>query len=138
MLAQYFNTIRFLRPTQIAARIWFALHKPHLDQRAAPPIRPMTGAYATPFAPARTLVAPEVFRFLNVERRCAAAADWQPQDAAKLWTYNLHYFEDINAGDAATRVADPTLELVPLEQIGRRPTPAQQRFRDDWLGSKTG
>ena len=34
--------------------------------------------------------------------------------------------------------ADPTLELVPLRQLGRRPTPAQQRFRDDWLGSKAG
>ena len=32
--------------------------------------------------------------------------------------------------------ADPALELVPLRQLGRRPTPAQQRFRDDWLGSK--
>ena len=32
--------------------------------------------------------------------------------------------------------ADPTLELVSAEQLGRRPTPAQQRFRDDWLGSK--
>ena len=30
---------------------------------------------------------------------------------------------------------DPTLELVPL---GDRQTPAQRRFRDDWLGSKAG
>jgi hypothetical protein len=34
--------------------------------------------------------------------------------------------------------ADPRLELVSLEQLGRHPTPAQQRFRDDWLGSKAG
>ena len=32
--------------------------------------------------------------------------------------------------------ADPTLELVSLEQLGRRPTAAQQQFRDGWLGSK--
>ncbi len=32
--------------------------------------------------------------------------------------------------------ADPRLELVSAEQLGRRPTPAQQRFRDDWLGSR--
>ena len=37
-----------------------------------------------------------------------------------------------------TVVADPTLELVPAEQLGRRPTPAQRRFRDEWLGSKAG
>jgi len=40
-----------------------------------------------------------------------------------------------------TRVAvqaDPFLELRSLEQLGGRPTPAQQRFRDDWLGPKAG
>ena len=31
---------------------------------------------------------------------------------------------------------DPTRDLVPLEQLGRRPTPAQSRFRAAWLGSK--
>ena len=34
--------------------------------------------------------------------------------------------------------ADPTLELISAEQLGRRPTPAQQKFRDGWLGSKAG
>ncbi len=34
--------------------------------------------------------------------------------------------------------ADPTLDLVALEQLGGRPTTAQQRFRDAWLGSKAG
>ena len=32
--------------------------------------------------------------------------------------------------------SDPTLELISAEQLGRRPTPAQQQFRDSWLGSK--
>jgi predicted metalloprotease with PDZ domain len=34
--------------------------------------------------------------------------------------------------------ADPSLQLVSLEQLGRRPTPVQQRFRDAWLGSQSG
>ena len=33
-------------------------------------------------------------------------------------------------------VPDPARELVSLEQLGRRPTPAQSRFRAAWLGSK--
>ena len=32
--------------------------------------------------------------------------------------------------------ADPTLELVSLEQLGERPTPDQRQFRDNWLGSQ--
>ena len=35
-------------------------------------------------------------------------------------------------------VPDPTRELVSLEQLGRRPTEAQRRFRAEWLGSKAG
>jgi predicted metalloprotease with PDZ domain len=34
--------------------------------------------------------------------------------------------------------SDPTLELISAEQLGRRLTPAQQKFRDGWLGSKAG
>ena len=33
---------------------------------------------------------------------------------------------------------DPALELLPVEQLGRRPTIDQQRFRAEWLGSKAG
>ena len=49
------------------------------------------------------LVAADRFRFLNVERDCAAAADWQPRGVDKLWIYHLHYFDDLNARDAAPR-----------------------------------
>jgi hypothetical protein len=32
-------------------------------------------------------------------------------------------------------IADPTLELVPAEQAGQPLTPAQRRFREEWLSS---
>jgi uncharacterized heparinase superfamily protein len=48
-------------------------------------------------------VAPDVFRFLAVERRCSSAADWHPPGAEKLWIYNLHYFDDLNAREAPGR-----------------------------------
>jgi uncharacterized heparinase superfamily protein len=104
-LALYFHTVRHLRPIQIAGRVWFRLRQPRPDLRAAPPARPMSGQYVAPISPALTLVGPDVFRFLNVERRCSIASDWRPADASKLWTYHLHYFDDLNARDAAARVA---------------------------------
>lgn len=33
-------------------------------------------------------------------------------------------------------VPDPSRELLSLEQVGRRPTPAQTRFRAEWLGGR--
>ena len=35
-------------------------------------------------------------------------------------------------------VPDPARELLSLEQLGRRPTEAQNRFRAAWLGAKAG
>ena len=102
-LALYFHTARHLRPVQVAARLWQRVHQPRADLRPAPRRRALSGTYAAPVAAAPTLLAPETFRLLNVERRCATAADWQPADAPRLWTYHLHYFDDLNARDSPLR-----------------------------------
>jgi uncharacterized heparinase superfamily protein len=104
-LTLYLHTLRHLRPIQIAARARMRLYRPLPDLRAAPPLRPPGARYEPPIAAQASLLGPDVFRFLNVERRCAAASDWRPQDAPKLWTYHLHYFDDLNARDAHLRVA---------------------------------
>jgi uncharacterized heparinase superfamily protein len=99
----YFHTIRHLRPIQIAARVWQRVHRPRPDLRPAPRRRTPVAPYRPPPSAAQTLIAPDTFRFLNVERRCATAADWRPRDAAPLWTYHLHYFDDLNAQQAQLR-----------------------------------
>jgi hypothetical protein len=35
-------------------------------------------------------------------------------------------------------IADPRLEIVPVEQAGQALTEAQRRFRDLWLRSRAG
>ena len=51
------------------------------------------------------MLAPDRFRFLNLEGGCTDAADWQGQGRSQLWTYNLHYFDDLCAADAVSRRA---------------------------------
>jgi uncharacterized heparinase superfamily protein len=43
------------------------------------------------------------FRFLNLEGGCSDAIHWQGKGRSQLWTYNLHYFDDLNADDAPAR-----------------------------------
>ncbi len=43
------------------------------------------------------------FRFLNVDGVVCDAADWNAADRSRLWRYNAHYFDDLNAADAASR-----------------------------------
>jgi len=102
-LALYFNTVRYLRPVQVAGRLRMRWLVPRPDQRAAPQARSPLEPYREPIASAPTLIGADTFRFLGEQRRCLAAAGWQPPDAARLWVYNLHYFDDLNAHAAAAR-----------------------------------
>ena len=44
------------------------------------------------------------FCFLNVEGEVKTAADWDSDQHERLWLYNLHYFDDLNAAGAAERI----------------------------------
>lgn len=43
------------------------------------------------------------FVFLNAEGRLTGPADWNAPSSSKLWLYNLHYFDDLNATGADGR-----------------------------------
>jgi uncharacterized heparinase superfamily protein len=134
-LALYFHTLRYLRPIQWAGRAWFRLRRPRPDLRAPPPLRARRGPHAEAIPTAQTLLGPDSFRFLNLERRCATAEDWQPSNVALLWAYHLHYFDDLNAADAAQRHAWHlallerwTAENPPGHGVGWEPYPVSRRI----------
>ena len=125
-LSRYWHTVRYLKPVQIYGRLWFRLRRPAADLRPAPSLWPAVGGWI-PCArqPSMTIEptvgrasvgqppgglkpalhsAPIGFRFLSVERKVSSASDWNRGDWPKLWLYNLHYFDDLNADDAAIRV----------------------------------
>jgi uncharacterized heparinase superfamily protein len=102
-LANYFHTLRYLRPVQIFGRAHFKLSRPRPDERAAPPLRVVSNSYVMPVSPRQSMFGPDRFRLLNVEGVCSDAACWQGRGRSLLWTYNLHYFDDLNAADRSDR-----------------------------------
>jgi uncharacterized heparinase superfamily protein len=104
-LANYFHTLRHLRAVQIFGRARFALCRPPADERAAPPLRAQSHALAAVLRSPPSMLGPERFCLLNVEGVCAEASDWQGRGHSLLWSYNLHYFDDLNAADSDTRRA---------------------------------
>ena len=50
-----------------------------------------------------SLFSPYSFKFLNVKHELKSLNDWNNPAWDKLWLYNLHYFDDLNADDAALR-----------------------------------
>jgi uncharacterized heparinase superfamily protein len=134
-LALYVHTVRHLRPVQVADRIWRRLYQPRADLRSAPPKRAPFAPYALPVAAPQTFFPPDSFRFLNVTRCCAAAADWHAADAARLWNYNLHYFHDLNAVESQARADWHRLllerwvgENPPGTPVAWEPFPLSQRL----------
>jgi uncharacterized heparinase superfamily protein len=51
------------------------------------------------------MLGPWLFMFLNHERRLPPQDGWNDPALDKLWLYNLHYFDDLNALDAGQRGA---------------------------------
>lgn len=50
-----------------------------------------------------SMLSPARFSFLGQEAALHTAADWNRADQSKLWLYNLHYFDDLRADEAASR-----------------------------------
>lgn len=95
--ALLFHTIRPLRPVQIYGRLLKRLQGSPADRRPSPPPRPVTGMWASPVPRPRSLFDGWRVRFLNHDGEIAQPEQWHDPGQAKLWLYNLHYFDDLAA-----------------------------------------
>jgi len=99
----YFETLRHLRAQQIYRRIWFRLARPRVDMRPEPPRRSPVATFVPPPPKPRSVLGPDLVSFLNEQGSIADANAWTSAHRSKLWLYNLHYFDDLLAADAASR-----------------------------------
>jgi uncharacterized heparinase superfamily protein len=97
------HTVRHLRAGQVLNRVTRKLPRPGTSSARRAVIRPRPGAWVAPAPKHAAYVAETQVRFLNQTRSIAGAGAWRPPDASALWTYHLHYFDDMNASDAAGR-----------------------------------
>jgi uncharacterized heparinase superfamily protein len=99
---KYWNTLRYLRPVQIYGRLWFRTYKPRVDLRPASPLRSRNGLWERPAERAPSFEPPSRFSFLD-ETHTIAPGGWDDTRQSRLWRYNLHYFDDLNAAGAGER-----------------------------------
>lgn len=102
-LMRWFHTVRYLRPVQIYGRIWRRLYRPAVDFSSPPAVRPGVGGWVLPAQRKSFLLSPFVFHFLNEEHALVDPKDWDDPAVSKLWRYNLHYFDDLNAEEYESR-----------------------------------
>jgi uncharacterized heparinase superfamily protein len=103
---RYWYTLRHLKPVQFYGRLWFRLYRPRVNSTVhASPRRLARGKWQPPAARATSMLGPCQFRFLNRKHSLPAQGGWNDAKLDKLWLYNLHYFDDLNARDAGQRNA---------------------------------
>jgi uncharacterized heparinase superfamily protein len=107
---RYFHTVRHLKPVQIYGRLWFRLYRPRPDRSPAPTQRLVTGVWQRPARREPSLLSADEFVFLG-ERGALRTLGWDGPQREKLWRYNQHYFDDLNALDAEAR-ADWHRDLI--------------------------
>lgn len=100
-----FHTVRHLKVIQVTGRIASHLRQLRIDDRPAPGRRPLGQEWILPPWRETSLISPTCATFLNVSREIRSAEDWNRADWPRLWLYNLHYFDDMDAAGSGDRAA---------------------------------
>lgn len=95
-LRRYWHTLRYLRPVQVYGRAWFRLYRPKPNLAPAPGVRVVSGRWEPPARRRPSLVGPETFIFLR-KSGSLSEIGWNGSQRERLWRYNQHYFDDLNA-----------------------------------------
>lgn len=102
-LALYFHTLKYLKAGQLFWRVRYRLTKPRVDLQPASKLRFASGMWRLPSRREPSMLGAGEFCFLNQHRLITSAGDWNRPEWDKLWRYNLHYFDDLNARNASNR-----------------------------------
>jgi uncharacterized heparinase superfamily protein len=97
----YYHTLRYLKPVQLYGRLWFRFHRPKPNLSASPPLRHPDQELVAWHRKPISMIGPDRFRFLNEDGELSHG--WDHASKSKLWRYNLHYFDDLNAEDPGLR-----------------------------------
>ena len=93
----FFNTVKYLKARQIFNRVKRKLIKPKVSLFLAPersgPYRKLIPVIQCP----QKLYDHSYFKFLNKGFTLKDSKGWNAKNQDKLWLYNLHYFDDLNA-----------------------------------------
>jgi len=102
---RYFNTLRYLKLTQIIYRLFRAIPVSFkvIDLVSCPDTRLNNCLVAAPVEYPRRITDTFNFHFLNQNVKSDLESVWNCGELPKLWLYNLHYFNDLNSVGAEER-----------------------------------
>ena len=100
----YIWTIKFLKFEQIFYRIKYLLISVNRIQVSHRPVILRSWKWSSPPFYAGSYDGKSTFNFLNQKIKFNSSIRWNDESIEKLWLYNLHYFDDLNAIDSINRI----------------------------------
>jgi len=107
LIFRYFHTIRYLKFKQIFYRVWYYFVKPSINNKGQViDLRILENEFCSPIKKNISLINENTFKFLN-KPLSLLEVGWNDNGniVPKLWRYNQHYFDDLNAVDSFKRKA---------------------------------
>lgn len=133
-IVRYFHTIRYLKPRQIFWRLLYKMLPAKPDLYPCPELQQMTGHWVLPIEYSQSFMIDGSFKFLNQSKQLETVG-WNGPDCERLWRYNQHYFDDLNATGASERyrshidlMHDWVLNNCPGQGAGWEPYPTSLRI----------
>ncbi|ENM3939727.1 heparinase II/III family protein [Vibrio paracholerae] len=106
-----YHTVKPLRFEQIAYRIFYKVFPLKNLHAASTSINAADWVWQGPEVVEPSFLGGNEVCFLNLSGHVKSAQDWNSPAFEKLWLYNLHYFDDLNARDSKERT-ETQLALV--------------------------
>lgn len=102
-MLRLFHTVRHLKTEQLIYRLYYRFAKVRITESREYAQRPWLSAWSSPgLLPARMLVNGNLV-FLGEQGDLKVKDSWNDPHKSKLWLYNLHYLDDLNAVGAELR-----------------------------------
>lgn len=108
-----YHTVRPLRFEQIAYRVFYKLFPLKNLPTCSTSINAAYWVWQGPEVVESSFLGGNQVCFLNLSGEVQSAHDWNSPTFEKLWLYNLHYFDDLNARDSKQRTA---IQLALIER----------------------
>ena len=98
-----FHTVKFLKWSQIYYRLYRKLVKPKPTEVFSGQLPVASPGWVDVFLYEERITEQWQATFLNHTKKLDFPADWNDESHSKLWTYNLHYFEDLISFNAKNK-----------------------------------
>lgn len=99
--ARLFHTLKHLRLKQVVYRLYYRIVP--LKKYRVGKVVWRSFSFECPMVMLSTVLAENVFQFLGERGSLAGRGSWNDDNHSKLWLYNLHYLDDLNAENACDR-----------------------------------